>query len=188
VGVMCERQHLSRRVGHLGFRQFEPLHCGRNHAPCPSTAHGRLHPSRLNCVHCECAAPTLRHDSSKRLIRFYPQRASVHVHVRCVTPAPAPSRVERRTSYTTEVARSGDCGRCATLERKHSLLAGSWGGAWRCVCVYGVTGCTADSSRGALVALCTPVLLDRRGRRGQRGSQAPCTPLSYFDAVMMRGL
>ena len=160
VGVMCERQHLSRRVGHLGFRQFEPLHCGRNHAPCPSTAHGRLHPSRLNCVHCECAAPTLRHDSSKRLIRFYPQRASVHVHVRCVTPAPAPSRVERRTSYTTEVARSGDCGRCATLtagvEAHSSLLAVVW-----ClgVCVCTVSqGAQLTAAGGALVALCTPLL------------------------------
>ena len=48
-----------------------------------------------------------------------------------------------------------------------------WDCVWLGVCVYSTTGCTAESSRGALVALCTPVLLDCRGRREKRWEWQP---------------
>jgi hypothetical protein len=55
-----------------------------------------------------------------------------------------------------------------------------------CVCVYTVSqGAQLTATGGALVALCTPVLLDCRGRceNRQRGSRAPCSHHSELHCI-----
>ena len=122
------------------------------------------HPSRLNCVRCECAAPTPA-TSPPTVDSLPPQRASeprtcvaashLHQHRRAWG-------VARRTRQRWHAVKAGGTVWLQTTagHGAHSTLLA----VGLRVCVYGVTGCTADSSRGGTGGFVhSTVLLDRRG-------------------------